>query len=113
MPDNHARLDWKIQAREQAAAGKEVAADSLVVHQDLIPRVPVTTRQATLIAVDSAKPPVNLPVSVPTGALSDGNGPARGGLRVALRSSLAGGLPGVGPVFAVYQSSGLAPVATK
>ncbi len=109
-------LKWTLDAREQASAAgssgaddvggakgasagqdekHRVAADRLVFSQRLLPAVPVRTRQATLLALDADKPAVDLPVSVPGGALTNTNGRARGGLQVHVQSSLAGGLPGV------------------
>jgi uncharacterized protein YfaS (alpha-2-macroglobulin family) len=104
MPDHHTRIDWKIRAHElgKPTGDAKPASDALLVHQKLVPSVPVAVRQAMLVGVDGAKPAVSLPVHIPKGALLNGKGQARGGLRVALRSSLAGGMPGVRQWFSVY-----------
>ncbi|HEU0230477.1 MAG TPA: MG2 domain-containing protein, partial [Burkholderiaceae bacterium] len=102
LPDDQTRLDWRIQAREQ---GTGHAADDLVVHQQLIPSVPVAVTQAALIGVDAASRPLELPVQAPDKALVGTNGRPRGGLTVTMRSSLAGGLPGVRHWLAVYPFS--------
>ncbi|WP_245801120.1 alpha-2-macroglobulin family protein [Pollutimonas bauzanensis] len=94
-----ATLAWTFEAREQ---GAQAASDRLAFQQTLVPAVPVATRQATLLALDSGEPAVSLPVSVPRGALAGANGAPRGGLQVHVQSSLAGGLPGVREWFAAY-----------
>lgn len=93
-----ATLAWVLEARERD--GK--AIDKLAFRQTLTPAVPVKTRQATLLALDSSEPPISLPVSVPQGALAGTDGIPRGGLQVHVQSSLAGGLPGVREWLAAY-----------
>jgi uncharacterized protein YfaS (alpha-2-macroglobulin family) len=102
LPDNTTRLDWRIQASEQ---GTGHAADNLVVHQQLIPSVPVAVTQAAMVGVDAAAAPLALPVQAPQTALAGQDGRPRGGLQVTMRSSLAGGMPGVRDWLAVYPFS--------
>lgn len=114
-----AQLEWRIEACDMggataqgeaagsgpasaAGSGGQAARDALVFRQALLPVVPVSTRQATLFALDSEADPVRLPVQAPTGALTDANGVPRGGLQVHAQSSLAGGLPGVREWFSAY-----------
>lgn len=91
-------LDWTFSAREKSGS----ATDTLAFKQEVIPAVPVKTRQATLLRLASEQPSVSLPVSVPKGALTDRNGVPRGGLKVHMQSSLAGPLPGVQGWFSDY-----------
>ncbi|NYT57502.1 alpha-2-macroglobulin [Alcaligenaceae bacterium] len=111
-----ATLNWTLSAQEKTdaePAAAKAAGDAVSVNQALVPAVPVRTRQATLLALDGNKPPVELPVSVPPGALADANGVPRGGLQVSVRSSLAGGLPGVHEWFAAYPYTCLEQVSSK
>ena len=75
VPSNVVALHWRISAQ----AGPE--SDALNVTQRVTPALPVTVRQASLVAV--ADGGVSVPVAQPTGAL-----PLRGGLRVDLQASL-------------------------
>ena len=83
-------LLWEIAARD--TQGK--ARDALKVSQRILPAVPLTVQQATLVQVDGF---FNLPVAAPRDAL-----PGRGGLRLALQPRLAEGLPGVRDWWANY-----------
>ncbi|WP_434803355.1 MG2 domain-containing protein [Paenacidovorax monticola] len=84
---------WEIEARDVAQGGSG-ARDALKVSQRIIPAVPLTVQQATLVQVDGA---FNLDVNPPADAL-----PGRGGLKLALQPKLAEGLPGVRDWFANY-----------
>ncbi|TCT04061.1 alpha-2-macroglobulin family protein [Paralcaligenes ureilyticus] len=97
-------LKWTMQAHELADVGAVAApaSDRLSVTQTLVPSVPVTAMQATLLSVDARQPLTRLPVGVPKGALAGPDGHARGGLVITLQSSLAGGLPGVKQWFLNY-----------
>ncbi|MEO6985245.1 MAG: alpha-2-macroglobulin family protein, partial [Paralcaligenes sp.] len=97
-------LKWTLQARELADAGVVAApaSDRLSINQILMPSVPVTAMQATLLPIDARQPLTRLPVAVPKGALTGPDGYARGGLDITLQSSLAGGLPGVKQWFLNY-----------
>ena len=109
-------LNWRLVAQEVAAGDSgaaQAAADAVTVQQALMPAVPVRTRQAALLSLDGSKPPVELPVSVPAGALPDTNGIPRGGLQLSVRSSLAGGLPGVQEWFAAYPYTCLEQLSSK
>ena len=70
------------------------ARDALKARQRIIPAVPLTVQQATLVQLDG---PFNLAVSPPADALA-----GRGGLRMSLQPKLAEGLPGVKDWFANY-----------
>ena len=81
---------WEIEARDTLSS----ARDALKARQRLIPAVPLTVQQATLVQVDKN---FSLDVSAPADAL-----PGRGGLKLALQPKLAEGLPGVRDWFASY-----------
>ncbi len=81
---------WEIEARDTAGG----ARDALKARQRIVPAVPLTVQQATLVQLDG---PFSLDVAPPADALPD-----RGGLKIALQPKLAEGLPGVRDWFARY-----------
>ncbi len=81
---------WEIDAKDTIGGAK----DALKARQRIIPAVPLTVQQATLVQVDGS---FNLDVNPPADAL-----PGRGGLKMALQPKLAEGLPGVRDWFANY-----------
>jgi uncharacterized protein YfaS (alpha-2-macroglobulin family) len=81
---------WEIEAKDTLGG----ARDALKARQRIVPAVPLTVQQATLVQVDGA---FNLEVAPPANAL-----PGRGGLKFALQPRLAEGLPGVRDWFANY-----------
>ncbi|MBU7576140.1 MAG: alpha-2-macroglobulin [Hydrogenophaga sp.] len=81
---------WEIEAKDTLGGAK----DALKARQRIVPAVPLTVQQATLVQVDGA---FHLDVAPPAGAL-----PGRGGLKLALQPKLAEGLPGVRDWFANY-----------
>lgn len=81
---------WEIEARDTLGGAK----DALKARQRIIPAVPLTVQQATLVQVDGA---FSIDVAAPADAL-----PGRGGLKMALQPKLAEGLPGVRDWFANY-----------
>jgi len=81
---------WEIEARDTVSG----ARDALKASQRIIPAVPLTVQQATLVQVDGS---LQLPVAPPQGAL-----PGRGGLKLSLQPKLAEGLPGVRDWWAHY-----------
>jgi hypothetical protein len=83
-------LLWEIEAKDQLGG----ARDALKASQRLIPAVPLTVQQATLVQVDGS---YTLDAAPPADAL-----PGRGGLRLALQPKLAEGLPGVRDWWANY-----------
>ena len=86
---------WEIEARDLSAPDAKTAArDALKARQRIIPAIPLTVQQATLVQVDGS---FNLDVAPPADAL-----PGRGGLKIALQPKLAEGLPGVRDWFANY-----------
>ncbi|WOP14525.1 alpha-2-macroglobulin family protein [Ottowia sp. SB7-C50] len=84
---------WEIEARDETRG----ARDALKVSQRVLPAVPVTVQQATLVQLDG---PLTQDVAAPTGALA-----GRGGVRLTLLPRLADGLPGVRDWFARYPYS--------
>jgi alpha-2-macroglobulin len=86
---------WEIEARDTTAPDAKTAArDALKARQRIIPAVPLTVQQATLVQVDGA---FTLDVNQPADAL-----PGRGGLKMSLQPKLAEGMPGVRDWFASY-----------
>jgi uncharacterized protein YfaS (alpha-2-macroglobulin family) len=81
---------WEIEAKDTIGG----ARDALKVRQRIVPSVPLTVQQATLVQVDG---PFTLDVAPPADAL-----PGRGGLKMSLQPKLAEGLPGVRDWFANY-----------
>ncbi|MFT4193272.1 alpha-2-macroglobulin family protein [Ottowia sp.] len=85
---------WEIEARDTAGG----ARDALKVSQRIVPAVPLTVQQGTLVQLDG---PYTLDVTAPANALP-ASGPKRGGLQLALQPKLAEGLPGVRDWFLRY-----------
>ncbi len=81
---------WEIEAKDTLGG----ARDALKASQRIIPAVPLTVQQATLVQIDG---PFSLPVSPPADAIA-----GRGGLKLSLQPRLAEGLPGVKDWFANY-----------
>ena len=81
---------WEIQAKDTLSG----ARDGLKASQRIIPAVPLTVQQATLVQVDGS---FTLDVNPPLDAL-----PGRGGLKMSLQPKLADGLDGVRDWFANY-----------
>jgi len=81
---------WEIEAKDTISG----ARDALKARQRIVPAVPLTVQQATLVQIDG---PLTLDVNAPADAL-----PGRGGLKMALQPKLAEGLPGVKDWFALY-----------
>ena len=81
---------WEIEAKDTLGG----ARDALKASQKLIPAVPLTVQQATLVQVDGG---FNLDVNPPADAI-----PGRGGLKMSLQPKLAEGLPGVRDWWARY-----------
>lgn len=81
---------WEIEAKDTVSG----ARDALKASQKLIPAVPLTVQQATLVQVDGS---FSLDVNPPADAI-----PGRGGLKMSLQPKLAEGLPGVRDWWANY-----------
>jgi uncharacterized protein YfaS (alpha-2-macroglobulin family) len=81
---------WEIEARDTLSG----ARDALKASQRIIPAIPLTVQQATLVQLDA---PLSLAASAPPDAQ-----PGRGGLKLMLQPKLAEGLPGVRDWFANY-----------
>jgi alpha-2-macroglobulin len=81
---------WEIEAKDTLGG----ARDALKARQRIVPAIPLTVQQATLVQLDG---PYSLEVAPPADAL-----PGRGGLKIALQPKLAEGLPGVRDWFARY-----------
>ena len=89
---------WEIEAKDSISG----ARDGLKARQRIIPAVPLTVQQATLVQVDGS---FTLDVSAPTGALftnAMANETPRGGLKMSLQPKLAEGLDGVRDWWANY-----------
>jgi hypothetical protein len=85
---------WEVEAKDSSGG----ARDALKAQQRIIPAVPLTVQQATLVQLDG---PFNLAVKPPADATIT-NGQARGGLKLSLQPKLAEGMPGVRDWFANY-----------
>lgn len=94
-------ITWKISAKDENGS----ASDALKVSQRVVPAVPVTVQQATLVQLEKS---YTLPVAPPADAL-----PGRGGLRLALQAKLADGLPAINDWFAAYPYSCLEQQTSK
>ncbi len=81
---------WEIEAKDTGGT----ARDALKASQRIVPAVPLTVQQATLVQLDG---PFTMDVQAPADAL-----PGRGGLKIALQPRLAEGMPGVRDWFANY-----------
>jgi len=81
---------WEIEAKDSRSG----ARDALKLSQRIVPAVPLSVQQATLVQIDGS---YSLPVSPPAEAV-----PGRGGLKLALQPKLAEGLPGVRDWWANY-----------
>ena len=88
---------WEIEARD-TLGGNAGARDALKVRQRIVPAVPLTVQQATLVQVDGS---FAIDVAPPADALP-ASGDKRGGLKMSLQPRLADGLPGVRDWFANY-----------
>ncbi len=86
-----AALLWEVEAKER---GNAAARDALKASQRVLPAVPVTVQQATVVRLDT---PFSVEVAAPPNAL-----PGRGGVQMSLRPRLADGLPGVQAWFERY-----------
>lgn len=91
---------WEIEARDISAGSgaKDAARDALKMRQRIVPAVPLTVQQGTLVQLDGA---FALDVAPPADALPE-TGDKRGGLRMSLQPRLADGMPGVRDWFANY-----------
>jgi alpha-2-macroglobulin len=81
---------WEIEAKDSVGG----ARDALKARQRIVPAVPVTVQQATLVQVDGS---YSLDAALPAEAIA-----GRGGLKLALQPKLAEGMPGVRDYFALY-----------
>jgi alpha-2-macroglobulin len=81
---------WEIEAKDSVGG----ARDALKARQRIVPAVPVTVQQATLVQVDGS---YSLDAALPADAIA-----GRGGLKLALQPKLAEGMPGVRDYFALY-----------
>ena len=81
---------WEIEAKDTVSG----ARDALKARQRIVPAVPLTVQQATLVQIDGN---YTLTAALPSDAIA-----GRGGLKLALQPKLAEGLPGVRDYFANY-----------
>ena len=96
VPANATGLAWTIEAIEKAS-GKP-ARDAMKTSQKVVPAIPITVQQATLLQLDKS---FAMPVAPPADAIRDG-ATVRGSLRVALQPKLSGSLDGVRRYFETY-----------
>ncbi|MBC7604657.1 MAG: alpha-2-macroglobulin, partial [Ramlibacter sp.] len=87
-------LLWEIDAKDTAGG----ARDALKARQRIIPAIPLTVQQATLVQIEA---PFTLDVNPPADA-TPATGAKRGGLKLSLQPKLAEGLTGVRDYFATY-----------
>ncbi|RZL61357.1 MAG: alpha-2-macroglobulin [Variovorax sp.] len=92
---------WEIEAKDTVGG----ARDALKVTQRIVPAVPLTVQQATLVQVDGV---FTIDVAPPADAL-----PGRGGLKMSMQPRLAEGLTGVRDWFAAYPYSCLEQKTSK
>ena len=92
---------WEFEAKDTISGAK----DALKARQRIIPAVPLTVQQATLVQIDG---PLTMDVNAPADAI-----PGRGGLKMSLQPKLAEGLPGVKDWFANYPFSCLEQKTSK
>lgn len=97
-------LIWEISARD-VGGGADAAQDALKISQRIVPAVPLSVQQATLVQVDGS---YAVPVAPPADAL-----PGRGGLQMSLVPKLTEGLPGVRDWWARYPYSCLEQITGK
>ncbi len=88
------QLVWELKAQEQGGAGVK---DALKFTQRVVPAVPVTVQQASLMQLDK---PITMPITQPADSL-----PGRGGIAVSLMPSLAGSHEGLRRYFSDYPYS--------
>ena len=96
------QLVWELKAQEQGDAGVK---DALKFTQRIVPAVPVTVQQASLMQLDKT---LNMAIAQPADSL-----PGRGGLAISLLPSLAGSHEGLRRYFADYPYSCLEQKTSK
>ncbi|MYM27090.1 alpha-2-macroglobulin [Duganella sp. CY15W] len=92
VPQGATTLAWDVSAAVEG--GGPASVDRLKVKQKVVPAVPVTTMQATLLQLDRKQ---NIQVKSPDDAL-----PGRGGVQVQFSPKLGGDLPGVHDYMLAY-----------
>ncbi|MCX7219746.1 MAG: MG2 domain-containing protein, partial [Burkholderiales bacterium] len=94
LPEDKQQLVWELKAQEQGGAGVK---DALKFTQRVVPAVPVTVQQASLMQLDKA---LSMPITQPADGL-----PGRGGVAISLMPSLAGSQEGIRKYFNDYPYS--------
>jgi alpha-2-macroglobulin len=95
VPGNISQQTWQISAQEMATDSQtSKAQDSLRLTQQVLPRVPVTVQQSTLVQLDQ---PYRLSTVLPTTALA-----GKGGIQINLSASLAQQTAGINRYFQEY-----------
>ena len=92
---------WEIEVQDTLSG----ARDALKISQRIIPAIPLTVRQSTLLQMDG---PRQLDVLLPPDALA-----SRGGIKVTMQARLADGMPSVMDWFANYAYSCLEQKVSK
>ena len=91
------QIEWEIAAKDTAGSN---ASDALKISQRIVPAIPVTVQQATLVQVNGT---TSLELAPPPQSLAaPGQTAARGGVKVTLVPTLADGLSSVRDWFANY-----------
>ncbi|MYN38996.1 alpha-2-macroglobulin [Duganella sp. FT109W] len=85
VPAGISTLDWDVSAAVEG--GGAASTDHIKIKQKVVPAVPVTVMQATLLQLDRK---LSMQVALPDDAV-----PGRGGVQVQYSPSLGGDLPGV------------------
>ncbi len=85
---------WEVEAQDTLGS----ARDAMKLRQRIVPAVPLTVQQATLVQLDQ---PYTLEAAAPADALP-ATGDKRGGLKLGLQPKLADGLPAVRDWFLNY-----------
>jgi len=102
VPADVSQLAWEVSAQEQGGAR---VRDAIRVTQKVVPAVPVTVQQATLLQLDHD---ASLPLAAPADSL-----PGRGGVAVTLAPKLSGSSAGLRRYFESYPYSCLEQKASR
>ncbi|WP_234483864.1 alpha-2-macroglobulin family protein [Noviherbaspirillum pedocola] len=96
-PQDVKEVAWELRAQEVGSGGNVGARDALKLSQKVLPAVPVTVQQATLIQLDGA---AEWKLGPPAGSL-----PGRGGVALSLSPSITGAADGLRRYFETYPYS--------
>jgi len=94
-PEGIDSLVWEFEAKDKSGSS---AKDRLRITQQVAPAVPITVQQASFARVEGK---LEIPVAVPTGAVSGKSGPL-GGIEVGLSAKISTPPPGLKRFFETY-----------